>query len=78
MDNKPLSKKEIVSHCMKVAEYSGRAYNAFYDMMDIFSRQEAIEFFIWYGVKMMGLLHYVLDIRATITSQELEEKIIEH
>ena len=78
MNNKPLSKEEILDKFDMEYHMGGYSEDDIMSAMDEYSKQEAVNFFIWYGVKMMGLLHYVLDIRATITSQELEEKIIEH
>lgn len=49
-----------------------------YEAMDEYAKQVSIEFFKWYGVKMMGFMHYLIDIRATVTSDEIEEKIREH
>jgi len=44
-----------------------------------YAKQDAIGFFIWYGVKIINLVDYVqkLKIGLGITSNELEEKILE-
>ena len=42
-----------------------------------FAKQEAIGFFKWYGVKMVGFIEYIKDIRPTVTSDEIEEKMKE-
>lgn len=48
-----------------------------YRAMDIWGKQEAIEFFIWYGSKMAGFIQYINDIRPRVRSEEIEEKIVE-
>jgi len=47
-------------------------------ILDEYAKQEAIGFFAWYGVKIMGFLQYIKDIRPIVTSNEIEEKIAEH
>lgn len=56
-------------------------YNSLYERvkkaMDQYARQQAIEFFKWYGVKMAVFVEYIKDIRPLVTSKEIEEKIKE-
>lgn len=42
-----------------------------------YAKQEAIEFFKWYAIKMVTLLAYIKDIRPLVASNEMEEKIEE-
>jgi hypothetical protein len=48
-----------------------------YELAKSFAKQQSIEFFKWYGVKMVGFIEYIKDIRPTVTSDEIEEKIKE-
>lgn len=56
-------------------------YNSLYERvkkaMDQYARQQAIEFFKWYGVKMAVFVEYIKDVRPLVTSNEIEEKIKE-
>jgi hypothetical protein len=45
--------------------------------MEIYAKQESIEFFKWYAMKMHGFIIYIKDIRPQVTSQEIEEKLSE-
>lgn len=48
-----------------------------YSAMDKWAKIQAIEFFKWYGVKMMGFIDYIKDTRPMVESLEIEEKIKE-
>lgn len=52
-------------------------FKAMQEYADQQSRIAAIDFFKWYGVKMVGFIEYIKDIRPTVTSDEIEEKIKE-
>lgn len=41
------------------------------------AKQEAIEFFKWYGIKWAGFIHYLTQIKQQVTSNEIEEKLHE-
>lgn len=47
------------------------------ELMRDYSREVAKDFFIWYGVKIVGFIEYIKDIRPIVTSNEMEEKIKE-
>jgi len=44
---------------------------------EIKSRERAIALFKWYAAKMVGFIEYIKDIRPTVTSNEIEEKLKE-
>lgn len=40
-------------------------------------KESAIEFFKWYGMKIVSLTTYLLEIKPLVRSEELEQKIAE-
>lgn len=47
------------------------------ECMDIWAKEQSISFFKWYGSKMTVFIEYIKDIRPSVTSNEIEEKIKE-
>ena len=45
--------------------------------MDQYAEQEAIGFFIWYGIKFHSLMEYITKIKPMVESYELEQKVLE-
>ncbi len=48
-----------------------------YLAMEVYAKQESIEFFKWYVLKMIAFIVYLKDIKPIVTSQEVEEKLLE-
>jgi hypothetical protein len=75
------SKEEIMERntngVFRIYAESGGILKAMDEYAEIKSRERAIAFFKWYGVKMMGFIEYIKDIRPVVTSNEIEEKIAE-
>ncbi len=46
-------------------------------LMSGYAKQESIEFFKWYLLKVTSLCHYLTEIKPLVTSEELEAKIEE-
>ncbi len=73
-----MSKEELVNErCFVFGDDVETTIDVVYEIMDEYAREEAIAFFKWYGVKMMGFIEYIKDIRPVVTSNEIEEKIAE-
>lgn len=82
----PLSKEEIVRQeyekVFASQKYGGSVNKLMnqqyiFPAMEQYSRIQSISFFKWYGVKMAGFMEYIKDIRPTVISDEIEEKIKE-
>lgn len=86
------SKEEILRKIMEDAyeKHSGEKapigrYDFYHDIrtfhvmgaMDIHAEQVAIEFFKWYALKMVGFIEYLNKVKPMVTSNEIEEKLIE-
>lgn len=75
------SKETILKkHCNKFSFYErnlNTSQKDVYAAMSEYAKEVAKDFFIWYGVKTVGLLEYIKDIRPIVTSNEMEEKIKE-
>lgn len=46
--------------------------------MDEYAKQQAVDFFKWYGLKMASFLEYLTKIKSITESKEIEEAIKNH
>lgn len=45
--------------------------------MDLYAKEISIGFMKWYGVKMIGFIIYLKEVKPNVTSSEIEEKMKE-
>lgn len=75
--DKLLSKEEIYRRCHVYAEFDlVPNKESTIQAMDMWAEQVAIRFFSWYILKMTGFLEYLRDIKPIVTSNEIEENLI--
>jgi len=72
-----MTAKEWLGVIQQAEDYNPAMTNLIEKYGELLSEQESIGFFIWYGVKIAGLVEYITKIKPITTSQEMEEKIIE-
>lgn len=76
-----MTKEEAIKKHTRVSYVEGLAdpiYSKDYNgAMDEYAKQQSIDFFKWYVDKMTFFLEYIKDIRPSVTSNEVEEKIKE-
>lgn len=79
-----MTKEDILSHVVpkdcwweEARNFTNLPERYVHKAMDLYAKREAIGFLKWYGVKVAGLVEYIKDIRPSVTSGEIEEKIKE-
>ena len=70
-----MTKEKIIEH--KIPKWSEICEQEVMECMSEYAKQEAIDFFKWYGVKMATFIEYITKIKPIVESNEIEEKIIE-
>lgn len=72
-----MSKEEVLSkHWMGKYDVYAATDNTL-KAMDEYARIDAIAFLKWYAEKMLGFIEYLRDIKPIVTSNEIEEKLLE-
>ena len=72
-----MTKQEILQPLSVHYGWTERHQQRIENAMDEYAKQEAIDFFKWYGVKMATFIEYITKIKPIVESNEIEEKIIE-